>query len=1308
MSDKERTVLNKGNFDTVKDSDVQYEFESPNQFFGLTQTMIPMANAVAAARNFYGHKFQTQAVPLTYGEAPYVQNLKDEQSNTSYQEDIGRYLGNVYADEDIEITKVTPDSIEYKNSKGEKGSKDLYNNFPYNRKTNLSNIPNVKVGDKVKAGSLLAHTNYTDKNGTINMGLNARVGLVPYKGWSIDDAVVISSDFAKKLTSEHTYQFTEDDNKDIKTGKDHYMSLFPKAFNRDQLDSIDENGIVKPGTIVTKGSPLILSTKPRLISSQDSALGRLSKYLKGTRADAAITWDKEDDGIVTDVIKGKNGYRVVVNNQSPAKVGDKLTQREGNKCYHPDTEVFTENGWKFISEITVNDKVAALFDKNQFQYNYTSKRIKQSQDLYAKFVNPLATTSYYYNGFLCGLEAPHAAYLVTPNHRVFSRANSRFNKDRSRWECRDAYEVHNMSRSFLTAAPFELNNRFRPTFIEIPYKPYQNKKLNEGLNNQYKFIPEDFVIFLAFYLAEGNVNHKDFNRDKSIVITQAKRPFTNGLEQLFSRMGFSYSYSQTSKQYTIYKQKSLAEYLHQFGKALNKFIPDEIKKLPIDLLQLFLATYMQGDGNKSIANTIYTSSKRMAEDISEIIIMCGYNVTLHIRDRRNKKYFYEKRNCEINRNAPEYIVSVLNTNIALTRKVYKKAYYQSSYSGYVYCCQVPGLGVILTRLHGKIMWNGNSTISQIIPVDQMPRTKDGRPLDILINDLSIPSRQNAALMYEILLGKIAEKTGKIYKLPTFQTDKEGKWYDFVQKELDKNGLTDVEEVYDPVLDRTLEKPITVGNVYVQKLHHMGESKLSARGQGIYDNNLMPSKGGGEAQQSKRLSGLETSALLSAGAYNVIKDANSLRGQKNDDYWRAVREGKTPSLVNEKPFVWNKLMALMQGAGVQATDKGNGKLRLAPFTDKGLAKLNPSELTNGEIVSLKDLKPVKGGLFDPTMSLTNKWGKITLDEPIINPPFENHVAALLGIKKSDIESIIKGEKDLDKFGTGSNAIKKALSNIDMKAMFNEAYKDFKEGPKTGKQKALNRMNYIKGLLRNDLKPEDLMISAIPVIPSAFRPYAVMGDTFLPGDVNELYKEVFNVNQAQKELKAELGENLARENSIHLYRAVKSLYGLEEPENKKLKQRDISGFMQKLVGGTAKFSYPQRVLNSKNVDFSGRSVIDPNPELDMDEIGIPYDIGWKIFAPYIQRDLVKHGMSATDAIKEIENKSDKAKAAMERVADTQRVLYSRAPAWHKYNLLGGKAKFHDGKAILINPLVASGLNADYDGDAQWGFVYMLTKI
>ena len=924
-------VLNKGNFDTVDEKDVQYEFENPDQFFGMTQTLIPMLNSVSAARNFYGHKFINQSLPLVHGEAPLVQNLKDAATNTSFQDDIGRNIGNVYADDDAEITKVTPDLIEYKDSKGKVHQKELYNHEPFNRKTYLHNIPLVKKGDKVKANTLLAHTNYTDKNGTLNIGVNARVGLVPYKGWSLDDAVVISSDFAKKLTSQHSYKYTEDDNRDIKTGRDHYMSLFPKEFTKEQLENIDDNGVVKVGTKVTQGSPLILSTKPRMISSADSDLGKLSKYLRGSRTDAAVRWDHEDDGVVTDVLKTRNGYKVIVESESPAKEGDKLIERAGNK----------------------------------------------------------------------------------------------------------------------------------------------------------------------------------------------------------------------------------------------------------------------------------------------------------------------------------------------------------------------------------------GTLSKIIPMDQMPRTKDGKPLDILINPLSIPSRQNGALMFEMLLGKVAEKTGKPIKVPSFDRKSTGKWYDFIQKKLDEAGLTDTEEVYDPVEDRFLESPITVGNVYVQKLHHQGESKLSARGQGIYNNNQQAAKGGEEGMMAKKIGTLESAGLMSAGAYDVIKDIHTVRGQQNDEYWRSVREGRMPQLTKKAPFVWDKMLALMRGAGFTTNDKGNGKLRLAPFSDKGLEALNPVELTNGEIISLKDLKPVAGGLFDPAMSLTNKWGKITLAEPIINPPFENQVATLLGVKKQDLYDIIQGKKDLEQYGSGSNAIKKALSSIDLRSMYNNAVKDFKEGPKTGKQKALNRMQYIKGLMKNGLRPEDLMISAVPVIPSTFRPYAMMGDTFIPGDANELYKEVFNVNQAHKELRQELGENLARENALNLYKSVKALYGVEEPDNKKLKQRGVSGFLEKLTGSTAKFSYMQNTLNSKTVDFSGRAVADPNPDLGIDEVGVPYEMAWKLWAPYIQAELTKRGMSSVDAVAEIEKQTEKAKQALERVVEDKYAYIVRAPSWHRGNMLGVKAKLHNGKNLLVNPLITTSQNLDFDGDCQYGSVIALIK-
>lgn len=1097
-----KPVLKNGKFDEVDEKDIQYQFESPDQFYDSSVNLIPLQNAVTAMRLFYGIKFLDQALTLKDGDEPYVQSLKDPNTNESYDEYLGKKIGSVILNpskdddpsSDYTITSVSPDVIKYKNNKtGKEYSKDLYNNFAFNRKTSITNIPLVKKGDVVKPNQVLARSNYTSKNGTLAMGKNARVGIVPYKGWTMDDAIVISQSFANKLTSHQTYQYNEDEADENKLGKDHFISLFPQKYTKDQLVNIQDNGIIKPGSVVQKGYPLILSTKPRIISSNDNYLGKLSKYLKNTRNDSSIIWDHDTPGTVTDVVKGRNGYKVVVETWAPAKAGDKLASgRSGNK----------------------------------------------------------------------------------------------------------------------------------------------------------------------------------------------------------------------------------------------------------------------------------------------------------------------------------------------------------------------------------------NTISRIIPDELMPRTKDGRPLDALFNPLGLVSRVNPSYIYEALLGKVAEKTGKPYKLPTYNKANEN-WYDFVKGELDKNGLTDTEEVYDPETDKYLEKPITVGNIYMLKLHHTGESKLSARAQGIYDSQQQPVKGGEEGMQcfpkgtlihtyygkidikdiceqhlripvltydfknkvwcyknitdwfireanidelisvsikdtskkhihtklnitknhliynkdgtksfigslkkndivysskklfedkninintikdltplsietispfkpyksdiktifvydftvedthayiannilvsnSKRLSGLELFGLLSAGAYNVIRDGLNVRGEKNDEYWRALRLGQTPSLNKKSPFVWNKFLALLQGAGIKAQEKGDS-LRAAPFTDKDLDTYNPIELKNAEIINLRTLQPVPDGLFDPSLSIAHKWSKITLSEPMINPPFEGIVSSLLGIKQKDLYDIIAGKKDLENYGTTTTAIQKALKDIDIKSMFNQAYKEFKEGPKSGKQKALNRMNYIKGLVRNNITPDQLIITKIPVIPPAFRPYSMIGETFIPGDINELYKEVFNTNQAHKELKEELGQDSddVKENNLDLYKSIRALYGLDEPASRKLKQRGVSGFMQKLVGGTAKFSFLQRAINSKPVDFSARSVIGVNPELNMDEIGIPYDIAWKIFSPYVQRELSKRGMSLSDSLKEIANRTDKAKDALLQVTKERPVWYSRAPAWHKFNTLGGWAKLHDGKNILINPLVTTGMGADFDGDCQNGFIFL----
>lgn len=934
---KTRQVLQNGQFKEVPESEVDYEFDSPSTIYNNTINLVPFQNAVQAARTFYSDKFINQSVPLVNGEAPYVSTLKDPSTNESFQHYLGLKTGVVSAtddDNDSIITEITPNYIKLKSTKGKTYEKPLYNNQSFNRKTFVTNTPIVKVGDKVKSGQILAKTNYTDDNGDLAMGLNARVAVVPYKGWTYEDSLVVSQDFANRMASEQMYGFNQDkDSSDsgLKTGKTHFTSLYPDKFNKDQLSNIDDNGVIKEGTIVHKGDPLILSTKARVISSNDAELGRLSKYLKNTRNDASIVWDHDADGEVTDVVKNKSGWIVNVKSKTPIVPGDKITTLNGNK----------------------------------------------------------------------------------------------------------------------------------------------------------------------------------------------------------------------------------------------------------------------------------------------------------------------------------------------------------------------------------------STISQIIPMNEMPRTLDGKPVDIIFNPLAWPSRVNAAAMYSLMLGKVAEKTGKRYVLPSYNKSNES-WYDMVEKELKDNNLSDVEPLYDPLEDRVLDNPVVVGNDYFVKLHHLGESKLSARSTGIYSGDLQPLKGGDEGAKSKRYSGLENAAIISSGAYNIIKDAIHLRGQKNDDYWRAVRMGETPHLSKSSPFVWDKYLAIMQGAGLNALERGNGVLQMSPFTDKQFERMLPVELGNAHIVDLKDLKPVKGGLFDPAMSLTNKWGKITLTEPYPNPGFEDAIVSLLGIKKSDMYAIMKGEKSLSKYGTGNIAIRKALSDIDMDSMLKDSKEEFKSGPKSSKQKALNRIRYIDGLQKNGLTPDELMISRIPVLPTKFRPYSIMGDTFLPGDANELYKDVFQMNQVQKELRDELGNDSMRENAMNMYNSIKALYGFGDSMNKKLQQRGVSGFMDKLVGGTSKFSYLNRAVNSKPVDMSGRSVIEMSPDLTMDEIDLPNKIAYKIFAPYIQGELVKNGMKPKDAIKAIEEMDEStAGKALNTVMKRRPVWYSRAPSWHRYNVLSGWARRHEGNNILISPVVSTGLTADNDGDCQFAHIYVAIK-
>jgi DNA-directed RNA polymerase beta' subunit len=282
-------------------------------------------------------------------------------------------------------------------------------------------------------------------------------------------------------------------------------------------------------------------------------------------------------------------------------------------------------------------------------------------------------------------------------------------------------------------------------------------------------------------------------------------------------------------------------------------------------------------------------------------------------------------------------------------------------------------------------------------------------------------------------------------------------------------------------------------------------------------------------------------------------------------------------------------------------------------------------------------------------------------------------------------------------SGPEAIEYLLSRVDPEQMQKEQTEVVRGGKVSKRGKAVKILNILEGMKRNNLKPMDFLIRQVPVIPPAFRPFTVAGSTFVPGDANELYRDLFDYKDVYNESMQVLGSENSQDARLGLYDAVKALYGYAESPSFKTKSRGVAGFLKMITSkGSPKFSFIQRKLLSKTQDTVGRGVIIVDPDLSMDEIGIPEQIAWKSYAPYVQRRLVRAGMTPADALKNVLDKTDMARKALEKELPNRPVIYSRAPAWHKFNIVAGKPKLIDGDAIAINPYVTAGQNADFDGD------------
>ena len=307
-----------------------------------------------------------------------------------------------------------------------------------------------------------------------------------------------------------------------------------------------------------------------------------------------------------------------------------------------------------------------------------------------------------------------------------------------------------------------------------------------------------------------------------------------------------------------------------------------------------------------------------------------------------------------------------------------------------------------------------------------------------------------------------------------------------------------------------------------------------------------------------------------------------------------------------------------------------------------------------------------------------------------------------INEVDYRNLDEEYEDLITVEMGASAIKKLLEEIDLDKLVDELHEEAENAKGQKQKRVMKRLKILEGMQSAGIKPTDLILNVIPVIPPDLRPMiALAGGRFATSDLNDLYRRVINRNNRLKKLiDLNAPEVIQRNEKRMLQEAVDALIANNASRggrtaNYQNGRRKLKSLSDLLKGKQGRF---RQNLLGKRVDYSGRSVIVVGPELRISECGLPKQMALELFKPFVVSWLIKneYANNIRSASRMIEQGETVIWDALDEVIEGKYVLLNRAPSLHRLSVQAFQPRLVDGKAIKLHPLVANGFNADYDGD------------
>jgi DNA-directed RNA polymerase subunit beta' len=325
--------------------------------------------------------------------------------------------------------------------------------------------------------------------------------------------------------------------------------------------------------------------------------------------------------------------------------------------------------------------------------------------------------------------------------------------------------------------------------------------------------------------------------------------------------------------------------------------------------------------------------------------------------------------------------------------------------------------------------------------------------------------------------------------------------------------------------------------------------------------------------------------------------------------------------------------------------------------------------------------------------------------VLETLYKHHVDEIQGLYPLKIISEVEYFNLSKKFGhvfeagIGSEPIVNLLKAIDLKKKEKELIKEFKN-KKSDKKKILLQLKLVKSFIKNNLRPEWMFLTVIPVLPPDLRPMVALdGGRYATSDLNDLYRRVINRNNRLKKLiELNAPEVIIRNEKRMLQEAVDALIDNNARKTQiqsTAQKRPLKSLSDILQGKQGRF---RQNLLGKRVDYSGRSVIVVGPELRHFECGLPKVMALELFRPFVVNKLLERGIvfNIRSANRLIDQGPAEVWAILEEVIQNRYVLLNRAPTLHRLGIQAFKPVLIEDLALRIPPMVCTAFNADFDGD------------